>query len=243
MGVQRPKPIADQVYDILRQRIRDRKYPPGGRMPAESDLAQTLGVSRATVRTVLARLSNEGFVIRRQGDGTYVNERIQDVDTRYGGLWDFSRLIRASGYTPTIAVDSIIERPPRPIEQEALQISEHINVISMLRLFRADDKPAIWAHNLIPAHLISLAAADVRGDMPIHQLFRSYCECEISYAITDVEATVMTEDLKRAFAHPIGFPLIKLREVFFSKENDPLVFGQSYFDHSVLKLRMVQAWG
>ena len=37
--------------------------------------------------------------------------------------------------------------------------------------------------------------------------------------------------------------VLKLTETFFNKNNQPLVFGISYFDQTVLHLRLVQAWG
>ena len=73
MPVTRSKSIVEQVNEILRQRIHDATYQPGARLPSESELAEEFGVSRATVRTVLAKLSVEGLILRRQGDGTYVN--------------------------------------------------------------------------------------------------------------------------------------------------------------------------
>ncbi len=49
MLIQRPKPIVNQVADILRERIRRQTYLPGDRLPSESDLAQELGPRLATV--------------------------------------------------------------------------------------------------------------------------------------------------------------------------------------------------
>ena len=107
MLVTRSKSIVEQVNEILRERIHDATYKPGERLPSESELAEQFGVSRATVRTVLAKLSVEGLILRRQGDGTYVNERIRDVNTHLGGLWDFTRLIETSGFSASIKALSV----------------------------------------------------------------------------------------------------------------------------------------
>ena len=76
MLIERPKSITTQVSDLLAERIRSQEYAPGSRLPSESDLALQLGVSRATVRSALARLATQGLVLRKQGNGTYVNAHL-----------------------------------------------------------------------------------------------------------------------------------------------------------------------
>ena len=73
MSLIQTKSIAEQVEELLRGRIRDGTYAPGSRMPSESELSDEFGVSRATVRTVLAKLAVNGLILRKQGDGGWWN--------------------------------------------------------------------------------------------------------------------------------------------------------------------------
>lgn len=56
----------------LRQAISDGRWPVGGRLPTESQLARTHAVGLNTVRRAVDLLIDEGLVRRRQGSGTYV---------------------------------------------------------------------------------------------------------------------------------------------------------------------------
>lgn len=56
----------------LLQRIEDGVYPVGGPLPTEAELCAEFGVSRYTVREALRRLSDSGYVRRRQGSGSEV---------------------------------------------------------------------------------------------------------------------------------------------------------------------------
>ena len=61
-----------QIAELLRGRIADGQYPLGSRIPTENELAQSLGVSRPTVRQALDLLAREGRLTRVKGSGTFV---------------------------------------------------------------------------------------------------------------------------------------------------------------------------
>ncbi|HET59696.1 MAG TPA: GntR family transcriptional regulator, partial [Chloroflexi bacterium] len=46
--------------------------PAGERLPSEPKLAQSLGVSRATLREAMRAFEQQGIIRRRQGVGTFV---------------------------------------------------------------------------------------------------------------------------------------------------------------------------
>ncbi|WP_028030758.1 FadR/GntR family transcriptional regulator [Gemmobacter nectariphilus] len=55
---------------------------PGGRLPAERDLARRLGCSRQTLRACLAALEREGAVWRHVGQGTFRGPRPRHLPLR-----------------------------------------------------------------------------------------------------------------------------------------------------------------
>jgi len=61
-----------QIAEQLRSLIAGGEFAPGGRLPAERDLAKQLGVSRPSVREALIALEVEGIVDVRTGSGIYV---------------------------------------------------------------------------------------------------------------------------------------------------------------------------
>lgn len=66
--------LGQRVHRELRQRILDGRLPVGERLPAERDLAASLGVNRGAVRESLKRLQQSGLVSIRHGGGTQVRE-------------------------------------------------------------------------------------------------------------------------------------------------------------------------
>ncbi len=243
MLVTRPPSISEQVDAILRARIREGIYVPGDRLPSESELSLEFGVSRATIRNVLGMLAAEGLILRKQGDGTYLNRRIQEVNTHSGGLWEFSRLIESSGHQSTIQPQQTEKRPATSEEAEMLSLEAGEEVLVLKRLFRADGRPVILATNVVPAGFIHTDPARLDTRLQIREFLMRYCRRKIAYVITDVRSGLLDEDAARFLEGEPGNPLLVLRTFFYDSDNRPLAFGHSYYDDRVLRLRLVQAWG
>jgi len=69
-----------QLEDRLRELVRDGTLSAGSRLPASRVLAEDLGVSRRLIVDAYAQLLAEGYLLARQGAGTYVAAGATTVD-------------------------------------------------------------------------------------------------------------------------------------------------------------------
>ncbi|MDP1547588.1 MAG: GntR family transcriptional regulator [Anaerolineales bacterium] len=242
MRVTQSKSVVSQVEEILHGRIRDDTYPPGSRIPSESELSEEFGVSRATVRTVLAKLAATGLILRRQGDGTYVNSKIRETSANFGNLWDFVNLIESNGYKSSIKALSVGLRTATEQEMTALSIGPEEKMLSMARLFYADAQPVILANNAIPASYLCEEVDRIDGHLPIREILRRYCRQEIAFAITDIRSALASDEIKTIMGAGLGETVLELQLAFYSKDNLPLALGVNYFNDAILRLCLVQAW-
>jgi CheY-like chemotaxis protein len=67
-------PRALHVYQVLHTRLCE--LDPGTQLPTIAKLVEEFGVAPLTIRQVLAKLEEEGYVSREQGRGTFVRERV-----------------------------------------------------------------------------------------------------------------------------------------------------------------------
>src|SRR4051794_36513949 len=74
-------PIARQIADQVRTHCASGTLCPGDRLPSVRQLAKELAVNQNTILRVYERLTAEGLLERRHGDGTYVAD-----DLPSGGL-------------------------------------------------------------------------------------------------------------------------------------------------------------
>jgi GntR family transcriptional repressor for pyruvate dehydrogenase complex len=76
----KPKRISDQVFEQLKDLIFKGQLKPGDQLMTERELAQSMGVSRPTVREAINKLVTMGLLEQRQGQGTFVNSPADDAD-------------------------------------------------------------------------------------------------------------------------------------------------------------------
>ena len=69
-------PILRQIADQIRSHCAAGTLAPGDRLPSVRQLAKDLAVNPNTILHVYERLTSEGLLERRHGDGTFVSENL-----------------------------------------------------------------------------------------------------------------------------------------------------------------------
>jgi GntR family transcriptional regulator/MocR family aminotransferase len=75
----RPVPLARQIEEQIERLIQERLLGPGVKLPATRELADTLGVNRATVALAYEELVAAGLARAHVGQGTFVTGRPEAV--------------------------------------------------------------------------------------------------------------------------------------------------------------------
>jgi len=72
--------IHAQVYEQLKSLLLEGHWQVGEKIPSEAELCRMTGVSRVSVRTALKSLIAQGFLVSRQGEGTFVIDISVDMN-------------------------------------------------------------------------------------------------------------------------------------------------------------------
>jgi len=79
-------PKYQEIADWLKENIRQGTFKSGEKLISEPSLCEKFGISRHTARSAVGILEQEGFVVRKQGSGTYVNHFLSDAGRKKIGL-------------------------------------------------------------------------------------------------------------------------------------------------------------
>lgn len=80
---------AQRLYNQI---VAEQRLAPGDKLPNELDWSRELGVSRATLREAIRTLTAQGVLEVRRGRGTFVSERVREIED-----FGFNRLDRLRG--------------------------------------------------------------------------------------------------------------------------------------------------
>src|SRR5688572_9558693 len=100
-------PIYRQVYDGLRQAIRDGRLRPGQRIPSTRGLAADLGGSRLPVLSAYEQLLHEGYLVTRTGSGTLDSRDLPDDLLRAPTIGRLTPVPRRTG----VRKDAVLDQP------------------------------------------------------------------------------------------------------------------------------------
>ena len=65
-------PVYRQIADQVKYQIANGTLPPGERLPSVRELGHRLATNQNTILKVYDQLESQGWIVRRQGDGTFV---------------------------------------------------------------------------------------------------------------------------------------------------------------------------
>jgi GntR family transcriptional regulator len=147
-----------QVRRLLLKSIIQGEFAAAHMLPTEAELCTHLGVSRSTLRHAVTSLEQEGYLHRRQGLGTIIDRNVCSVTARFDLNSEFSILLNDLGYKPSVRFIDAREETASAGVAGLLKTQEGAALLSITKLWLADDRPAIWCTDSIPTALIIKSA-------------------------------------------------------------------------------------
>ncbi len=138
-------PLYYQAAMSIKAAIAEAHPKPGVPLPAESELAAVLAVTRPTLRQALSRLNREGVVHSQRGVGTFA---LPPTLPRSGGVSSLFRDLEAQGLAPRSRV-LLLEHTPPPTDVAAVLSPEGRQVWHLRRVRLADDQPFAVSENYL----------------------------------------------------------------------------------------------
>jgi GntR family transcriptional regulator len=242
--LRRAPSLTDQVKAHLKEMILSGEFP-DGRIPAEMELAEALGVSRTTIRDALSRLEMEGAISRRQGAGTFVNNPVLQIHSRLEEIWGYEAMLEAHGFTPSTRVIDSVETAAsstllHPSAAADLRLAPDDGVLLLEKLFLENDVPVILTQNVVPLRLLLEPYSPEDLPLPIYEFLEALGRQRLSYYLTEIVPVAADETMAGVLQVNVGTPLVSFDETGYNEDNQPIVKAYSYFRDDLLRLRLLR---
>lgn len=214
-------PLYLAVARHIQESISNGHLSAGDRLDGEIGLAESLGVSRQTMRKAIDELVREGLLVRRHGAGTQVLPTRSDRSGGVEGLFDE---LKRSERRPSTEVLVLEVRAAEGEVAEELLLPEGAEVLFLERLRRADDVPLAIMRNWIPADLIDLEASDLEE----HGLYEILRKGGVNMRMA--QQSIGTEPAGAASARLLGIkrtsPVLTIHTTTYNDAGKPVELGR-----------------
>lgn len=238
--------ITDEVIDQILNAIRENVFSPGEKLPSEPALADQLGVSRNTLREALNSLSEQGFIYRQRGVGTFITPQSEVMlNTNLTNMVGTSSMISSQKKSPGQKSFSFNFELPSKLVAENLKISQTTEVMHVSRVRTADGIPVINSDEYYPANIpgldYDLSPYAKLDNWSIYDYFLT-SNFEFNSALTNIHAVSADYELAQKLKIDIGTPLICLEQTHFCNSySKPLLFCVNYHNDKMMNILLVRS--
>ncbi len=211
-----PTPAYLQLRSNIERLIRDGSLSVDAAMPSERELAESLGVSRMTLRRAVDMLVKDGLLDRRHGSGTYV--RKPPVEQVMDAVQSFSKESRALGFKPGTRLLEVRETRPDPGVAALLGLEAHEETTSITRLRTADDEPLAIQRAYLPRRYQGLSIDFLRELESLYATLERQFGVRILRARQSVTARLPSVLERRWLSLGANDPVLALERISFDQE-------------------------
>ncbi len=232
--------ISDRIVSNLLESLCNGPLVNCERLPAEVDLAESMGVSRTVIRDALSELEREGYIERVRGIGTVVNRDVLHLRSRLDQKLEYYALIRSFGSYPHADSFQIFTTEATADIAESLHIYPGAPLICIKKRVLADTKPVIYSINYLPKSLFGSRDCS-RIDMTpsVFEVLEKECGQQPSSTVAHIRASYGDESIRSSMRLAPDDAMLLLDEVCYNRLCNPIMRSFSYytnfFDFSILR--------
>lgn len=207
-------PLHRQLFLVLHDEIARGALTVGDALPTEQSLCEQFGVSRITVRRALADLTEQGFIERRQGVGSFVRHRGRPGSPPTGSYLDNLRQTQFQTFTEVVEHDT---RLPPPAVSGVLNADAAMLHILRVRRERRTREPLMITEAWLPTVLTDVLTVSALRRTPLYELLAG-ADVVVERMQHEISAEVAGPRNAGLLDVPIGSALIRVDRLAFVTE-------------------------
>jgi DNA-binding GntR family transcriptional regulator len=237
MVMTRTRPLlSDVVRSELRRAIIEGEFPQGSKLPNEEALRERYNVSRITLREAVRGLIEDGYVVRRQGSGTYVTRGPalrNSLDTNFS----YTEYLESTGIRTSKEILEAKKILANDELAEDLDVAPGTELVEVRRVRNADRRPAIYSIDSLPAEIVNHRTdrKAFRGSLYRLLFDRGHT---VDHARTIITPVVADAALAEILDVAAGTPLQHLHQIDYDAKGRPVMRSLEWHVPSVIELRV-----
>jgi GntR family transcriptional regulator len=227
-AVRSPIPKYFTVKAILQARL-ERDYAQGDRLPSETALCATFGVSRITIQQALGLLEKDGAIRREQGRGTfYLGPTVTRTETRPSELLEGVMRYREGAFTRVIARGI---NPATPLVADRLRLAAGTPVVTIDRVGFVDYEPIIFIRASLPEPIGRKLLEDEAhlGRATLGSLLQDRHGVVIDSVVQTIGASLADPAFADHLGVTVGAAVLEGERTYYDPAGRPIYFNHAFY--------------
>ncbi|MGW4487798.1 GntR family transcriptional regulator [Amycolatopsis sp. NPDC004368] len=238
--------VAADSYRQAKEQLREAitRYAAEGRyrLPSEEELSTALGVSRATLRSVLQSLQKEGRIRRLHGSGTFINRHTIGLAANLAEASPFVDLLTQAGYRPGV----------RTLDQRVIALDEELAgslevpaggpALRIERVFEADGRPAVHSVDHVPAALLGEHPEDSDPGRSTFEFVETDTGMPVCYSVAEIRPALPPAEVAAALGIAPTSPVLRLRHTHIRADELPVAVTVVHVNDDYLRFSVIRTY-
>lgn len=217
-----------EIYSDIKKNILTNQYREGTLLPTQETLSSIYEVSRITLKKALDLLENEGLIYTKQGSGTYVRSRMEDVSEELLPLdlpIGFTYSHRHQKITSHILY--FTARLPLTKEKKDLSINSNEPVYEFKRVRSLNGNIHSYEHTIMPVSIATIDEEILKGS--VYDYLGSHVKIQLTDARRVIYASEADHEISSALDVKLGSSILVIEQVAYDQNGNAFESSKSYF--------------
>ena len=201
-------PQHKKLYEILRKHIEDGMYHEGDLLPSENELCRLYDLTRPTVRQALVSLAYDGYIIKKQGKGSVVQNPPGGI-----GILSVSgttSAVRNKELETVVLSKAEIQQWPDPFIYPLNEVEKEMGCILLQRLRKLEGRSIFYDVNYIPNMNLPRFKSRKFENASLFDILRQFYSIEIRGGEQRIRAIGADTATAEYLGVKTGFPILHL---------------------------------
>jgi len=224
-------PLYSQLKNIIIEKIENGEYPPDTKIPSEQDFCELYNISRPTVRQAVSELTNNGYLYKEKGKGTFVSKPKSLISAKaYTGFTDSILDNEITNEREIISIEKLTNKDYKKLD-EIFSIAYN-QVVDFAQInYKSKNGEDVLALNTsyIPLNLFPDIIENIKNRRPSYDILRGKYPLLPTKTKSTLEI-IYTEQYEAQYlmVQP-GQALFKISNIIFSKSGQVVEFVVSKY--------------
>lgn len=220
-------PLYSQLKNLIIEKISTGEYREESKIPSEQEFCEQYEISRPTVRQAISELTNNGYLYKEKGKGTFVAKSKSKVDIKnFTGFTDSILDNQDPGQHDIISIHAIKLNEVSSLEAVfGTQNYPQNNEFAEIKFLTADLNSVLSFNvSYIPLLLFPEIIEDIKAKKPSYDILRGKYPLLPVRTKSTIEVVYTDQSEAQYLQVQTGHPLIRIENLLFSKSGQLVEF-------------------